>query len=262
MEMEEILEQIMQADMVLVGLGEEFDEEKRLREDAVYRQGCENLRAAGCHWLIPAWNEYCSAGRGEDAVAQAIRKLMGLLVHKNFFIVSVSTNSAIAQSVDREDRLVTPCGGVLKKQCGKNCGSEPMPVSDNDRETLDKMFGKLYQDHVIEEMPQLGKCAECGYDMVLNNIYTENYDERGYLDNWQLYTKWLQGTLNKKVLVLELGVGMKYPGVIRWPFEKVITYNQKAFLYRINEKIYQLPQEISTKGCGISQNAIAWLGQL
>lgn len=262
MEVEDILEQIRQADMVLVGLGEEFDEEKCLREDTVCRQGCENLQAAGCHWLIPAWNEYCSARRGKDAVASAIKKLMGLLEHKNFFIVSVSTNSAIGHSVDREDRFVAPCGGVIKKQCGKNCGSEPMSVSDNDRETLDTIFEKLYRDHVIEKMPQLGKCAGCGCDMVLNNIYAENYDEQGYLDNWQLYTKWLQGTLNKKVLVLELGVGMKYPSVIRWPFEKVIIYNQKAFLCRINERIYQLPQEISTKGCGISQNAIAWLEQL
>lgn len=262
MEAGDILEQIRQADMVLVGLGEEFDEEQRLREDAVYLRGSEKLHHAGCPWIIPAWNEYCTARHGEDTVASAIKKLMNILEHKNFFIVSTSTNSAIARSVGGEDRLVTPCGGAFKKQCGKNCGSEPMPVSENDREILKKIFGELYQDRVIEEIPKLGRCAECGSDMVLNNIFAENYNERGYLDNWQLYTKWLQGTLNRKLLVLELGVGMKYPSVIRWPFEKVVVYNQKAFLCRINEKIYQLPQEISTKGCGISQNAIAWLGQL
>ena len=65
----------------------------------------------------------------------------------------------------------------------------------------------------------------------INNVYAENYNENGYLSDWQIYTKWLQGTLNKKVLILELGVGLVFPSVIRWPFEKIAFYNQKEVIY-------------------------------
>ena len=95
--------------------------------------------------------------------------------------------------------------------------------------------------------------------MVLNNIFAEGYNENGYLEQWKVYTKWLQGTVNHRLLVLELGVGMRFPTVVRWPFEKVAFFNNKAAFVRVNEKLYQLSEELAIKGCGIAQNAIAWL---
>lgn len=98
--------------------------------------------------------------------------------------------------------------------------------------------------------------------MILNTIYAESYNEAGYIEQWQIYTKWLQGTLNRKLLVLELGVGMQFPSVIRWPFEKVAFFNNKASFVRVNERLYQLTAELASKGVGISQNAIEWINQL
>ena len=98
--------------------------------------------------------------------------------------------------------------------------------------------------------------------MVLNTVHTDDYDEKGYLEQWQLYTKWLQGTLNKNLTVVELGVGMRYPTVIRWPFEKIVFFNKKARLVRVNESLYQLTEELSGKGCGIPRNGVEWLENL
>ena len=36
-------------------------------------------------------------------------------------------------------------------------------------------------------------------------------------DSWETYTKWLQGTLNRNLVFLELGVGMELPQLIRFP---------------------------------------------
>lgn len=86
--------------------------------------------------------------------------------------------------------------------------------------------------------------------------------EQEYLQRWQTYTKWLQGTLTHSLLLLELGVGMLCPSAIRWPFEKIALYHQKAFLCRIHGTLSQLPEGLMGKGISIAENAIAWCANL
>ena len=105
-------------------------------------------------------------------------------------------------------------------------------------------------------------CPECRNTMEFNSLYAEKYKEVGYADMWSLYTKWLQGTLNKKLCVLELGVSLDYPGVIRFPFEKIAFFNQKAEFIRIHEKLYHLSDEIGEKGISHKENAISFLNSL
>lgn len=262
MDIREILEKIEQSDMVLVGLGEEFDDRKRLSRETVWRQGSELLQGADRRWLKPAWNEYFSAKLGENAISSALDNLLKALRGKNYYIVSVSTNSAIARMVPRE-RLVMPCGSVLLKQCTNRCEGELREATEEDRDHLRPFFTELEAGKLPSAgEPVLGRCSQCGAGMVFNNICAERYNERGYLDSWNRYAKWLQGTLNRRLLVLELGVRMQFPTVIRWPFERVVLYNRNAYLCRINEDLFQLPEELASKGCGISKNTIDWLRQL
>ena len=64
---------------------------------------------------------------------------------------------------------------------------------------------------------------------------------------WDLYNKWLSGTLAKKLLVVELGEGFNNPNLIKWPFERIVMINEKARFYRIHSMFYQIPPEIRDK---------------
>lgn len=263
METGEILAQIEGADMVLVGLGEDFDDALRLQGCPEYVRGKELLQEAGYHWLLPAWNEFCSARMDKDIVSPVLKKLADILEDKNYFIIATATDSRIAAIPWKKDRLVMPCGTALRKQCLRGCGHMIEDVTAEERERMKVSFEELFTGHFpADGMAELTKCGRCGAAMVLNNIFTENYDEKGYLEQWHLYTKWLQGTLNRRLLVLELGVGMRFPSVIRWPFEKTAYFNNKATFIRVNEKLYQITEELSGKGRGIPKNAIAWLERL
>ena len=68
--------------------------------------------------------------------------------------------------------------------------------------------------------------------------------------------KWLQGTVNKNLVMLELGVGLELASVIRWPFEKTLTYNQKAQLLRINETFSMLPENMSERGFRLQKDSV------
>lgn len=262
METEEILAEIKSADMVLVGLGEDFDDMLRLRSCPEYAKGKEILQEAGYYWLLPAWSEYCSE-KMDDIISPTLDKLSHILEDKNYFVVATATDSRITAIPWRKDRLVMPCGTTGRKQCMSGCGQPPEDVSEAERGRMLDYFDKLYDGCLsVEKSVELTKCPKCGAAMVFNNILAENYDERGYLELWNLYTRWLQGTLNRRLVALELGVGMQFPSVIRWPFEKTVFFNRKAVLIRVHEKLYQMTEELSGRGWGISQNAIAWLERL
>lgn len=79
---------------------------------------------------------------------------------------------------------------------------------------------------------------------------------------WDLYNKWLSATLNKKLMLIELGEGFLIPNLIRWPFEKVTFINQKSVLYRINGQLPQLPENISERAAAVSESSYDFLQEL
>ena len=264
---QEILEQIEQADLVLIGLGEEFD---AIKKDGDYQSVKGRLEALEQLWLLPAYDEAYRIEKYMELVGRVqkgLNKLAKLLSDKNYFVVSTAMNPSIAQIPWREGRLVMPCGSAIQKQCSAGCAQGLQQLSSTDLEVIREYLSTIGEEVNLNDqggqtIPEIGYCPECGKPLQLNNIYAEGYDEKGYLSQWELYTKWLQGTLNKRLLILELGVGMKFPSVIRFPFEKVAYFNQKAYLVRINEKLYHLTEELNGKGVSISQNSIDWLASM
>lgn len=216
-----ILDLINDADLVLIGIGKEFEKER---------------------FLI-----------GNDAL-ESLNKLAEILDKKNYFALSVCTNNIAKKSNLLRDRVVQPCGNVETKQCPNKCEEGLMELTAEEFATLKDILPS-------DELPELelGICPKCGKPLILNTVYTENYDENGYLKDWGRYTKWLQGTLNKKLCILELGVDLTYPSIIRFPFEKIAFYNNKAHFIRVNERLYHMSEEIKDKGISVAENAVAWL---
>ena len=219
-----IRELIEDAELVLIGIGKEFEKKRFVVE--------------------------------EDALL-ALNRLADVLEKKNYYALSICTNDITKKSNLQKDRVVQPCGTVAQKQCEGRCEEGLQELSQEECATLNKML-------LRQELPEidLGICPKCGSPLVLNTVYTENYDENGYLKDWSRYTKWLQGTLNKKLCILELGVDLTYPSIIRWPFEKVAFYNNKAHFVRVNERLYHMSEEIKDKGISVPKNAVEWLSEM
>ncbi len=261
----EFLEAIREAELVLVGLGEEFDSVTGAQDTNMYEVGKEILMQSEQSSLMPAWQRLYYSEQSE-LIRDRLSSLATILEEKNYFVVSVATNRIITEIPWHEGRLVMPCGSDLRIQCSGECeehlerlkAEEMLKLDD----ALDKWRIKLMQGENSCLPDWQGVCLKCKKRITLNNIYNEQYDENGYLPDWQIYTKWLQGTVNRKLVVLELGVGMKFPSVIRFPFEKIAYFNQKAKFYRVNKNLYHLTEELTEKGVGIADNAIDWLENL
>ena len=81
------------------------------------------------------------------------------------------------------------------------------------------------------------KCPVCNKSMEVN-IRKDAFfaqDENWYIQS-KRYEEFLDKAVNKKMLLLELGVGFNTPSIIRFPFEQMIYNNQKWNLVRVNKE--------------------------
>lgn len=229
---QKIRESIKQADKVLVGIGNEFDV-KWPEEDMNPGQ---YLGGVKCH-------NYITDNQTLLEHDKAYKNIKELLKDKDYAIISLTMDDAIYRVFDREDKLVCPCGGVSFLQCEKGCQKEVVPY----QKEKEKLNIKNIQQPI---------CPHCQAPMVFNNIAAETYVEEGYLPKFEEYKKWLQTTINRKLCILEFGVGLKHPGVIRFAFDKLAYYNMKSEFYRIHESLYQHTAENSDRGISVPLNSL------
>ncbi len=232
-----IINSIQSAEKVLIGIGELFQEEYlQFQNEEFIKLEKENPLIAG-YKKISYLNRFV-----DDPVKEAYKKLKRLLQDKDYYIITTCNDDKIYSIGFEENRIVAPCGNFRFLQCIDNCSKELLPVT---------------QEMISNE--QMILCPYCNKPTCFNQIKEEHYNENGYLADWNQYNKWITSTINKKLCVLELGVGFKYPTVIRWPFEKIVYFNKKAKLYRIHDTLFQVSQEIKDKCYPINENPIDYL---
>lgn len=184
--------------------------------------------------------QYVLVGLGrewETASLADYENLAELLKEKDYFVITLLTDGAIFGSSLDPSRITAPCGNRHWFQCREACTKD------------------IWEEREAEA----GVCPYCGAPLVPNTVEAKTYIEEGYLPSWQAYTKWLTRTLNRKLLLLDLGTDFAFPGLIRWPFEKTVFYNQKAFLIRVCEEFPQLPAEGAERCWSRKEHALTWL---
>ncbi|RGZ00350.1 hypothetical protein DXA13_04650 [Clostridium sp. AM58-1XD] len=210
-----------------------MDNECRLQEEDLLKR-IDGVKRV--HKVLVGIGEEWSIGRRPDIMA-AYEALGKLLNGKDYFIVTMNTDGKIFESSLDHSRIVAPCGNVHWFQCEKACTKD------------------IWEEGEVQD----GVCPHCGAPLISNTIKAEAYIEEGYLPQWTAYTKWLSGTLNRDLTVLELGVGFQLPGVIRWPFEKTVFFNKKAHMYRVHETFYQISEELRDKAEGIRSDSVEFI---
>ena len=167
-------------------------------------------------------------------------KMSKIIGKKDYFIITTVTDGTILTSSLETSKIVAPCGNKTWRQCQKSCTKDIWE-----------------QGEIPEDI-----CPHCNSPLIGNTIEAEDYIEEGYLPQWKVYTEWLANTLNKRLLILELGVGFQTPTVIRWPFEKTVSVHKKAKLYRIHETYPQLTEGLQGRAESSSENSVEFFRNL
>lgn len=248
---------IEEAECVLIGIGSEFGCDT-LDEDLL-RIYAEKKKQSGeaCDWLLPFMRSKIGKSEQSKKCMKAYQQIFELVKSKNYFVVTLNKDDIIFNSSFEGGKITAPCGSYQRLQCAKGCQESLIPANEIVEYTLEQLKDSSLT--LAEIAPPV--CQQCGAEMVFNVVDAENYMEEGYMKSWEKYRRWLTGTLNRKLCLLELGVDFTYPSIIRWAFEKVAFLNEKAVLVRINEKYPQLAEELKGKAYSYPMNAVDFFNQ-
>lgn len=220
-----------------------MDQQKKELLDAL--SGAEKiLIGIGGEWKLREDGQETRLRRlGDDAqreLREAYEVLCRLVEDKDYYVVTTVTDGAVYDTGLDENRIVAPCGNIHWRQCSKACTKD------------------IWEEGEVPD----DICPHCKAPMTGNTIDAPAYIEEGYLPRWEAYKRWQTKTLNRRLVILELGEGFKTPTVIRWPFEKIAFFNQKAAFYRIHESLCQLPGEMAGRGVGIRADSVSYIHAL
>ena len=173
----------------------------------------------------------------QKELREAYAVLWSLVRDKDYYVVTTVTDGAVYDTDFDSGRVVAPCGNIHWRQCSKACTKD------------------IWEEGEVPD----DICPHCRAPLTGNTVEAETYIEEGYLPRWEAYKKWQTGTLNRRLVILELGEGFKTPTVMRGPFEKIGFFNQKSVFYRIHETFFQIPKETGERAVGIRADSVAFI---
>lgn len=266
------------ADYVLVGLGEEWiiSYDEMLQESTQHTDFSQLFELVLHHdcfsSLIPFFERLYYKDYIPEKWQKAYENLRKLLSGTDYFVVSLAMDSNLTKTGFDVAKVVQPCGNYNYLQCA-SCKTELLPA-DEMLHDVDRLVQEYIADidqksqaqaiaflHTLQDKMKKITCPTCTNSLEFNQITASCYNEAGYLEQWDAYMKWLSKTVNKKLCLIEAGVGMKFPSVIRWPFEKTTLYNQKASFYRIHHSFNQINKEIADRSYGCKMHAVDLFAQ-
>lgn len=273
----ECRQKLEDAEIVLIGFGKEFNLKRSdiLKGNQLYdrlRLDESPLNDLEKQWIELTLMAEC-LDKGQSELIRERLKLYNELANyleknekKNYFVVTTCNDDIITKSLFDRERMVAPCGTLEYMKCDTGCFKhvyETKEVYDNIYSILTRYLKDVNMDDMWKELKNaMPQCPMCKQVMSINMVKTNNYSAEGYRETWDSYMSWLQRTLNRRLIMMELGEGFDTPTVIRWPFEKVAAVNNKATLIRVNEKFWQISEDIEAKAISVKQSGIDFVKEL
>lgn len=149
---------------------------------------------------------------------------LSLRFEDSFVITSNADGFFVKNGFDK-DRVLTVQGNYANIQCLKNCRSDAY-------RSMEEMVDK----YPLTAKDQIPRCEYCGSEMTVFLRMGDYFNPAIVKNQRKNYNELISGIVrtNQKAVILELGVGLNTPSVLRWPNEdKVERYPENFKLIRV-----------------------------
>lgn len=177
--------------------------------------------------------------------------LSRLVAGKPHFVITTNVDAQFARAGFPPDRLFTPQGDYGKFQCATPCNHT---LHDN-RGLVQTLVANTDAARVRVRDSDIPHCPACGEYLERNLRRDGHFVESPHMENQPAYAEFVNRSFAGRLVLLELGVGFNTPGIIRWPFERLVSHHPDASLLRVNVDDARVPVEIETRSIGFREDA-------
>lgn len=207
------------------------------------------------HWAY--WSRYISINRYSDPPKPVYNELFELVKDKNYFVITTNVDHCFQKAGFDKRRLFYTQGDYGLFQCSVPCHDK---TYDNE-EIVRRMVTEQKDMRIPSAL--VPKCPVCGKPMTMNLRADDTFTEdEGWHAACARYETFLSENENKRVLFLELDVGMNTPGIIKYPFWEMTARNQKSVYVCVNRELLYAPKEIAERSLLLSEDIADVVGAL
>lgn len=257
--------EIRTADAILIGAGAGLSTSagftytgKRFTDtfaDFISKYGFRDMYSGGFypfetleeHWAY--WSRYIYINRYQDAPKDTYADLLALVQGKDYFVLTTNVDHCFQKAGFDKHRLFYTQGDYGLWQCSRPCHDK---TYDNEA-VIRKMVAEQKDMRVPSEL--VPRCPVCGAPMSMNLRADATFvEDEGWHQAAARYQDFIRRHEGMRVLYLELGVGANTPGIIKYPFWKMVYQNPKAAYACVNLSEAYCPAEIRKRSICIDED--------
>lgn len=264
---------LKEADYVLIGAGaglsaaagmkysgESF--EKNYREfidkyyfDDLYSASFYDFKTQEEKWAFFA--RMIKLNRYNDKPLQLYQELYELVRSKDYFVLSTNVDGQFYNSGFDAEKVFEIQGDYCFLQCENACHDKLY----YNRELVEEWIQNTKDCRIPSDLVM--KCPVCGGNMDMNLRKDANFvQDKNWYVQAKKYDEFINNAKDKKIVLLEIGVGFNTPGIIRFPFERMTEENEDTYLVRINKEYPSAILDISDKLVSFNENVSKIIGDL
>ena len=193
------------------------------------------------------WSRYIYINRYDQPAGKPYETLLRLVQGKNYFVLTTNVDHRFQAAGFEKERLFYTQGDYGLFQCSVPCHQK---TYDNEKQVREMLARQKDMEIPSALVP---RCPVCGKPMSMNlradNTFVEDEDWHAA---YERYDRFISENAGKKVLFLELGVGMNTPGIIKYPFWQMTYRNKNARYACVNLEGAYAPEEIKERSACIA----------
>ena len=193
------------------------------------------------------WSRYIYINRYDQPAGKPYETLLRLVQGKNYFVLTTNVDHRFQAAGFEKERLFYTQGDYGLFQCSVPCHQK---TYDNEKQVREMLARQKDMEIPSALVP---RCPVCGKPMSMN-LRSDNtfVEDEGWHAAYERYDRFISENAGKKVLFLELGVGMNTPGIIKYPFWQMTYRNKNARYACINLEMAYAPAEIESRSVCIT----------
>lgn len=254
----EISAAIAEADALLIGAGAGLSTAagltysgKRFSDnfgDFIARHCLTDMYSAGFYpfktleerWAY--WSRHIDLNRYQPIPGPVYGDLLELARNRNYFILTTNVDHCFQKTGFAKSRLFYTQGDYGLWQCSRPCHAK---TYDN-RELVKRMVEEQRDMKIPTGL--VPYCPRCQSPMSMNlRIDNTFVEDAGWHEAARRYNEFLNANQNKKLVLLELGVGENTPAIIKYPFWEMTRANPQATYIPINLEGPYFPKAIEAQ---------------